>query len=139
MQKTQPLVTPKSALGTALAYMGNLWSRLTVYTQRGDLPIDNNRCENAIRPFVVGRKAWLFAWTELGAKHVGIMQSLIVTCRLHGVDPYDYLVDVLQRVDRHPAAEVDKLTPRLWKVHFADNPLRSDVHNLRGEGRTSVS
>ena len=63
LQKTQPLVTPKSALGTALAYMGDLWSRLTRYTERGDLPIDNNRCENAIRPFVIGRKAWLFSDT----------------------------------------------------------------------------
>jgi transposase len=55
MIKSAPLVTPKSALGTALAYMGNLWSKLVRYTERGDLPIDNNRCENAIRPFVVGR------------------------------------------------------------------------------------
>ena len=48
LQKTQPLVTPKSALGTALAYMGDLWSRLTVYTERGDLPIDNNRYEHLL-------------------------------------------------------------------------------------------
>ena len=55
MLKNTPLVTPKSALGTALAYMANLWPQLTRYTERGDLPIDNNRCENAIRPFVIGR------------------------------------------------------------------------------------
>jgi hypothetical protein len=55
------------------------------------------------------------------------VQSLIVTCRLHGVDPYDYLVDVLQRVASHPAADVHLLTPRLWKQNFADNPLRSDL------------
>ncbi len=67
LQKNQPLVTPKSALGTALAYIDNLWSRLTRYTERGDLPIDNNRCENAIRPFVIGRKAWLFSDTPAGA------------------------------------------------------------------------
>ena len=58
MLKTAPLVTLKSALGTALAYMQNLWPLLTRYTKRADLPIDNNRCENSIRPFVVGRKAW---------------------------------------------------------------------------------
>jgi len=77
----------------------------------------------------MGRKAWLFSWTELGAKHVGILQSLIVTCRLHQVDPYDYLVDVLQRVATHPAAKVHELTPRLWKQLFASNPLRSVLHN----------
>ncbi len=68
MLKTAPLVMPKSALGTALAYMGHLWPQLTRYTQRGDLPIDNNRCENAIRPFVIGRKAWLFSDTPAGAR-----------------------------------------------------------------------
>ena len=92
-----------------------------------------------MRAIPMGRKAWLFAWTELGAKHVGIVQSLIVTCRLHGVDPYDYLVDVLQRVGQHPAAEVAQLTPRLWKDRFAANPMRSDVHGLRVGGRTQVS
>jgi transposase len=54
-----------------------------------------------------------------------------VTCRLHDIDPYDYLVDVLQRIDRHPAADVHLLIPRLWKQRFADNPLRSDLHGLR--------
>jgi hypothetical protein len=77
-------------------------------------------------------KAWLLSWTEVGAKYVGILQSLLVTCRLHAINPYDYLVDVLQRIDRHPAAEVHLLTPRLWKQHFAANPLRSPLQTLRG-------
>ena len=75
------------------------------------------------------RKNSLFCWTEVGAKHVGIVQSLIVTCRLHGIDPTTYLIDALQRVDQHPAARVAELTPRLWKQHFAQNPLRSAVYN----------
>ena len=61
---------------------------------------------------------------------MGIIQSLIVTCRLHGIDPYEYLVDVLQRVGDHPASRVQELTPRLWKQHFATNPMRSPLHNL---------
>ena len=76
------------------------------------------------------RRAWLFCWTELGAKQVGIMQSLLTTCRLHDINPYDYLVDVLQRVGQHPSARVAALTPRLWKEHFAANPLRSDLYNI---------
>ena len=76
------------------------------------------------------RRAWLFCWTELGAKQVGIMQSLLTTCRLHDINPYDYLVDVLQRVGQHPSARVAELTPRLWKEHFAANPLRSDLYNI---------
>ncbi len=61
---------------------------------------------------------------------VGIVQSLLTTCRLHEINPYDYLVDVLQRVGRHPVSGVADLTPRLWKQHFAANPLRSDLHGL---------
>ena len=56
------------------------------------------------------------------------MAGLIATCRLHDIDPYAYLVDVLQRVGQHPAADVAQLTPRLWKQHFAANPLRPDLH-----------
>jgi transposase len=73
----------------------------------------------------MGRRNWLFCWTEVGARHAGIMQSLITTCRLHDIDPYTYLVDVLQRVGQHPA--LAELTPRLWKQQFAANPQRSDV------------
>jgi hypothetical protein len=70
----------------------------------------------------------MFIWAELGARHIGIVQSLLVTCRLHNVDPYDYLVDVLQRVGQHPASQVEQLTPRVWKTLFASNPLRSDLY-----------
>ena len=72
----------------------------------------------------------MFCWTEVGAKYVGIIQSLLATCRLQGIDSYTYLVDVLQRVETHPMAEVATLTPRLWKEHFAAAPLRSDLHRI---------
>ena len=75
----------------------------------------------------MGRKNWLFCWTELGAKQVGIIQSLLVTCKLHGINPYAYLVDVLQRISQHPASRVIELTPRVWKEKFADDPLCSDL------------
>ena len=75
----------------------------------------------------MGRKAWLFCWTEVGAEHVGIIQSLLCTCRLHGINPYTYLVDVLQRIAIHPDSAVEQLTPRVWKSMFSDNPLRSDL------------
>ncbi len=59
------------------------------------------------------RRNWLFRWRELGAKQVGIIQSLLVTCKLHGINPYTWLVDVLQRIDRHPASETLALmTPK---------------------------
>ena len=71
-----------------------------------------------------------FCWTELGAECVGIFHSLIATCRLQGIDPYTYLVDVLQRVDDHPASDVAALTPRLWKDRFADDPRRSVIDRV---------
>jgi len=81
--------------------------------------IDTNHIERALRPIPTGRKNWLFCWAEVGAKHAGIVQSLIATCRLQGIDPYTYLIDVLQRVGQHPAARVAELTPRRWKALFA--------------------
>jgi len=74
-----------------------------------------------------GKKNWLFCWTEIGAERVGVIQSLLVTCRLQGVDPYTYLVDVLQRISVHPASRVSELTPREWKTRFSDDPMRSDL------------
>jgi len=121
---------PSNPLTKALAYARERRCGLEVYLTDPDVPIDTNHLERALRAIPMGRKNWLFSWTELGAKHVGIMQSLIVTCRLHQIDPYDYLVDVLQRVGQHPANRVHELTPRLWKQLFASNPLRSALHTL---------
>ena len=95
-----------------------------------EVPIDTNHLERALRPIPCGRRNWLFCWTEIGAKHVGIVQSLIATCRLHGIDVYTYLVDVLQRVGVHPAKDVLDLTPRVWKTKFAHDPMKSDLARL---------
>ncbi len=114
-------------LAKALVYADNHRAQLQVYLGDPDVPIDTNHLERALRVIPMGRKNWLFNWTEVGAQHVGIIQSLLTTCRLHSVDPYTYLVDVLQRISLHPAREVGQLTPRRWKTLFGDNPLRSDL------------
>lgn len=119
---------PSNPLTKALAYVRERRAGLEVFLQDADVPMDTNHIERALRAIPMGRRNWLFCWTEVGARHAGIVQSLIVTCRLHGVDPYTYLVDVLQRVGQHPAARVDELTPRNWKARFADQPLRSDLY-----------
>lgn len=119
MLKNVPLVAPKSALGTALAYMGNLWSKLVRYTERGDLPIDNNRCENAIRPFVVGRKAWLFSDTPAGAHASAVIYSLVQTAKANGLEPYTWLRRVLR--DLPAANSVDAVEALLpWNLRIAD-------------------
>lgn len=122
---------PSNPLSKALAYAHKRRAGLEVFLSDPDVPIDTNHLERGLRRIPMGRKNWLFCWTELGAKQVGIVQGLLTTCRLHNINPYDYLVDVLQRVGQHPASRVAELTPRLWKQHFAANPLRSDLYNLR--------
>ena len=90
-----------------MKYARDRRAALEVYLNDPDVPIDTNHLERALRAIPMGRKNWLFSWTELGAKHIGIVQSLIVTCRLHDIDPYTYLVDVLQRIGTHPQRLVE--------------------------------
>ncbi len=122
---------PTNRLTQALGYAYQRQHALSVHLTDPDVAVDTNHLERALRPIPLGRKNWMFAWTELGAKQIGIAQSLIITCSLHGIRPYDYLVDVLQRVGQHPASRVEELTPRLWKTHFAHQRLRSALDSLR--------
>ncbi len=118
---------PTNPFTKAAGYALSRETSLRVFLGHPNVPLDTNHLERAIRPIAVGRKNWMFCWTEIGAKYVGIIQSLIATCRVQGIDPYTYLVDVLQRIDTHPAKAVAWLTPRLWKERFAENPLRSEI------------
>jgi transposase len=127
-QFEQQGLLPSNPLTKALAYIRERRAGLRVFLDDPAVAIDTNHIERALRPIPTGRKNWIFCWTEVGAKYAGIVQSLIATCRLQDLDPYTYLVDVLQRVSQHPAARVAELTPRQWKQHFADSPLRSDLH-----------
>jgi transposase len=127
---------PSNPFTKALAYVRERRAGLEVYLSDADVQMDTNHLERALRAIPMGRRNWLFCWTEVGAKHAGIAQSLIVTCRLHGIDPYTYFVDVLQRVGQHPGARVSELTPRMWKQHFAQAPLRSELHGLAETART---
>ncbi len=123
-------LVPSDKLTKALNYMMARQAELQVFLAGPDVPLDTNHLERKLRVIPMGRKAWLFAWTEIGAERIAIIQSLMVTCKLHGINPYEYLVDVLQRISHHPAKWVHELTPRIWKTTFADNPLRSDLDKI---------
>jgi transposase len=84
---------------------------LRVYLTDPTVALDTNHLERALRPIPMDRKSWLFCWTEVGAETVGIIHSLVSTCRLHDINPYTYLVDVLQRIALHPDSQVEDLTP----------------------------
>jgi transposase len=101
LDEVLPSVPPGSVLGGALGYLHRQWPRLIGYLERGDLPIDNNPAENAIRPFVVGRKAWLFADTQAGAHASALIYSLLETAKANGMEPYLWLRTVLRAL---PAA-----------------------------------
>lgn len=81
----------------ALGYVKNRQSGLQLSLGETDATIDTNHLEQALRPNPRGRKNWLFNWSERGTRHFGVIQSLLMTCQLHDVNPYTHLVDVLQR------------------------------------------
>jgi transposase len=91
---------------------------LSLFLDDPTVPIDTNHLERMIRPLAIGRKNFLFCWAEIGARYAAILYSLISSCPLHNIDPYQYLVDVLQRIDKHPARNVRQILPRVWKKTF---------------------
>jgi len=91
-------VAPNSLLGKALHYLQGQWAKLVRYVENGAWPIDNNPCENSIRPFVVGRRNWLFSDTVGGANASANLYSIIETCKANSIDPYQYLVRLFQAI-----------------------------------------
>ena len=126
-QLRRPDLLPSDPWMQGLNYALKREHQLRVFLENPDVAMDTNHVEREIRPIPLGRKNWLFCWTELGAEHLCLIQSLISTCKLHDINPTTYLIDVLQRISRHPAKDVVELTPRVWKEKFADNPLRSVI------------
>ncbi len=114
--KSLQQVTKQSALGKALQYLHNQWDYLIRYLDHGGYPIDNNPAENAIRPFVIGRKNWLFSNSVAGAKASANLYSLIETVKAHQVDPYQYLRWALERIpDAETADDFEKLMPDVFQ------------------------
>ena len=112
LEKTQPQVTPQSVLGKAINYLASNWSRLERYVQAGFLPIDNNAAERAIKPFVIGRKAWLFSDTPKGATASAQIYSLVETAKVNGQEPYTWLRHVLEQLPHaQSVADYEALLP----------------------------
>jgi len=109
-------VVKQSAIGKAMHYLNNQWSKLIVYTQDGQLNIDNNLCENAIRPFVIGRKNSLFSDSVQGAKASANLYSLIETVKANNIEPYGYLKRVFTELPQATCIEdIEALLP--WKIN----------------------
>lgn len=103
---------PESAIGKALFYLHEQWPRLIRYLNSGDYPIDNNAAENSIRPFVVGRKNWLFSASQKGATSSANLYSLIETAKTNGLEPYAYLKSIFTELPKATSVEeIEKCLP----------------------------
>lgn len=109
-------VLPSSPLGKAIRYIDNRWDNLERYAHdgNGEVEIDNNFVENSIRPTAIGKKNWLFIGHPKAGQVSAIIYTIIENCRMNEVNPFDYLVDVLPRIQDHPANRVSELLPRQW-------------------------
>jgi transposase len=115
IQAAAATVLPQSLLGKATQYAIGHWTELTRYVDVGELEIDNNSIENAIRAVAIGRKNWLFLGSpDGGGLRAEVFYSLIGTCKRLGINPFEYLRDVIDRVSSHPASRVQELLPRFW-------------------------
>ncbi len=108
-------VTPKSSIGKALAYSIERWKRLCLYIENGMLNIDNNPVENSIRPVAVGRKNYLFCGSHEAAQRSAMLYSLLGTCKMHGIEPYTWLREVLEKIADHPINKITELLPHHFK------------------------
>ena len=105
-------VLPKSPIGQAMAYSLPRWNKLSTYANDPLLNIDNNPVENAIRPVAIGRKNYLFAGSHDAAQRAAMVYSLFATCRLHNINPYDWLKEVLERMHLYSTRNIDSVLPQ---------------------------
>lgn len=114
LQLERARVADGGATAKAINYSLNNWTALT-RNLHGDVPVSNNHIENLIRPWAVGRKAWLFCGSELAGQRAAMVMSLVQSAQLCGHDPHAYPRDVLQRLPEHPANGLEDLLPHRWQ------------------------
>lgn len=124
-------ILPKSALGKALNYFYGLIPHLKNYHSHPNARMDNNVAERAVRPLAIGRKNWLFVGSMKGGEASAVLLSLVQTCRGLGINPQEYLEDVMQRLNDHPANRLDELLPDQWaalKAKSTTQPSNKPLH-----------
>jgi len=116
LQLERNRVPDGSAIARAIDYSLNRWGALTRFLDDGRVPIDNNHCENLMRPWALGRKNWLFAGSELAGQRAAVVMSLVQSAKLNGHEPWAYLKDVLARLPMHLNSRIDELLPHRWQA-----------------------
>lgn len=118
-QKLPGRYLPQSAMGKDIAYALGQWDRMGLWIENGLMEVDNNRVENAIRPSALGKKNWMFFGDAEAGQRSAILYTIIENCRLHGVDPFTCLRDVLTRLPSSTNHQVHNLTPARWAADRA--------------------
>jgi hypothetical protein len=108
----QPKHLPRGPLGEAIGYALNQWRALTRFLDDARLPVDNNASERALRPAALGRKNYVFVGNDHTGQNIAGLYALVATCEVNGVNPFEYLADVLPRPANHPVSRIDELLPR---------------------------
>ena len=119
-EELKPNLLPQSTMGKAVGYFLDEYEALRAYLRDGRYEIDNNLVENDIRPAAVGRKRWLFIGHPDAGWRSAVIYSIIVSCRRRGINPQDYVADVLKRLPEHKINRIDELLPGNWKPARAD-------------------
>ena len=114
LQANEDQYPPRSPIGKAVHHALKSWDRLGVFLDDVDVPVDNNASERALRPVAKGRDNWLFAGNDDAAERLMALMGLCASCEANGINPEDYLADVLERIGDHPVADLDELLPHRW-------------------------
>ena len=119
LQGNEDMIPPQSALGKAIAYALNQWDELNVFLTDARIPVDNNASERALRKVALGRKNWLFVGNPESGENYATLMTLVSTCELNGVNPEEYLRDVLLRIHTTPLYQLADLLPHNWRLQPA--------------------
>jgi len=115
LEENAGMLNEKSAIHKAFSYTMKRYKRLSVYMEDGVLNIDNNPIEGSIRGIALGRKNYLFCGSHDGAQRSAMLYSFMGTCKLQGINPMIWMVDVLKRINTYPPAQLQELLPHRWK------------------------
>ena len=122
LQAQYESLNPASRIAKAVAYALRRWPNMARYLEDGRLEIDNNLTENIIRPAAIGRKNYLFAGTHESAQRIAMVYTFFAACKQHGVNPEEWLKDVLGRLHRHPVNRLEELLPHRWAPPATKQP-----------------
>ncbi len=132
LDEKAPKALPKGLLGMAIAYTLNLWSELNTFLDDGHIEIDNNIAENAIRPFVIGRKNFLFSGSPRGAEASATLHSLIETAKANGLEPRAYLIHLFEQL---PKAKTPEEIAALLPMNLKPEDLSTEPIDLPRESQ----